>query len=91
MARYAFNIRDGEHLEKGAMDSLPDLEAAHQEAVLSAQRIIDHMNPTTFELSRLKFEITDCAGRVVLVVPFAEALSERRQITRRPWWRLRES
>jgi len=76
MARYCLNIRDGDNLQLGEPDWFADLEAARREAMLSARRIIERMRLDARGVRRLSFEITDCGGRIHLIVPFSQALGD---------------
>jgi hypothetical protein len=84
--RYVLNIRHGEGLETGAVETLADLQSAREEAMVTARRIVEHMRPSRHELDRMAFEITDCAGRLLLTVPFSEAIGGKAPAKRR-WWR----
>ncbi len=71
MPRYYFHVRNGPSVDQDhdGMD-LPDLEAAHAEALRTASELLGEVpgfGPQTM------IEVTDEAGRMVLTVPFSEA------------------
>jgi len=73
--RYHFNFRDGRHLVSDADGADFDtFELAYEEAFSAARemwqdRLLRHEDPRN-----CTFEITDAAGTVLTVVPFAEVL-----------------
>lgn len=82
--RYLLNIRDGDSFEPGEVETTHDLQSAREEAMLTARRIVEHMHPSRHELDHMACEITDCTGRVLLTVPFSEAV--RQVPKKRRWW-----
>jgi hypothetical protein len=74
MPRFFFHIRDGSSLiedKKGA--DLPDLHAAHQEAVRAARCMIADLSEIGDTKDGQSFEICDAHGMTVDVVAFKEA------------------
>ena len=88
MARYCLNIRDGDNLQLGEPDKFADLEAARREAMLSARRIIERLRLDARGIGRLSFEITDCGGKIHLIVPFSQAPADGR-CQAHGWWPFR--
>jgi hypothetical protein len=80
MPRFHMNIRKGdEFLEDWEGEEFPSLSEARTEAVLCARelmaaRVAAGKKPN----HNSRFEIADDAGKLVLVMPFEEAIDENR-------------
>lgn len=74
MARYFFNVVDGTRIDDDEGQNLADLDAARLTAIHSARRIMGHeIWSGRLPLNEV-IEITDPTGRVLLIVPFKEAV-----------------
>lgn len=75
MSKYYFNIRIGDNVlpdPEGA--EMPDIEAAHAEAIISAQEILAEKVAGGKLVNGQTLEIFDQDGALVAVVPFKKAL-----------------
>ncbi len=86
MSRYRLNIRDNGVLQTSQAETLRDLKAARIEASLCARRYIEKVRPDKQIVNRMYFEITDCAGKVLLIMPFVEAWNNGDSTKPRRWW-----
>src|SRR5205823_3117018 len=77
MPRYIFSIRGNDWLERGDVATLPDLGAAREAAIRSARRTIDDLHLDGHDVRQMQFEIANCAGEILLRVPFRDALDHR--------------
>jgi hypothetical protein len=78
MHRYFMNVRSasGELIPDFEGDELPDPEAARSEALATAADLMAHSRG--LDWTGCSFEVTDTEGRVVVVLPFADAPKPRR-------------
>ena len=75
MPRFFFHICQATGLIRDAEGTLlPDLDAAHEEAIASARQILSDKIRAGEVLNGQSFEITDETGQVVGVVPFKSAV-----------------
>lgn len=75
MPRYYLHIRDeGRLVEDPDGSELPDLEAAHAEALEGARIIVAVKVRAGERIGNQHFEITDEAGTVLAIVPVKTAL-----------------
>lgn len=75
MQRYFFHqVHNGHQIEDLEGSAHPTLDSARQEALTGALEIMIGRLWQGQEPDHSKFEITDLAGQVVLVVPFKEAI-----------------
>lgn len=75
MPRYYFNVSDHARViidDEGI--ELPGLDAAREEAVAAARELVSQSVLKGAACNGRAFEIVDDQGRVVLTVPFNEAL-----------------
>jgi hypothetical protein len=79
MTRFFFNIlRVGEAtINDGEGTDLPHVEAARQEAILSARELLAEGVLVGEAPDARQFEIKDEHGQTVAVVPFREAIGQR--------------
>jgi hypothetical protein len=83
MALYYFHQMDGEEILDPEGIDLPDLEAVRHEAIRGAREILgEDLRNGMFDL-RWRFEIVDEVGRLVMVVPFSDAVDLSRISPRR--------
>jgi len=85
MARYHFNFRDGRHvvndLEGAEFDTF---ELAYEEAFNAAREMWNDWLFRHEDPRKCAFDITDAAGTLLTVVPFAEVLEVCRRRPRPP-------
>ena len=84
MPRYFFHARSDKGLtrdEEGV--NLPDVEAAHAEALKAAEQMWCNLAPDVAR-NDMAIEVTDEAGQAVLTVPFLEAAEHLAQGTGEP-------
>jgi hypothetical protein len=75
MTKFFFHTRDGDHYTKDEEGTdLPDLEAAHDEAVLAAREMMAEMLITGKLVDGQQFEIATEDGTVVEIFAFKSAL-----------------
>lgn len=75
MPRYFFHVRDGQTFREDPEGSeLPDLTAAHREALTDARHILADRLRAGEVLDGQRFEITDGDGSVLAVVPFKDVI-----------------
>jgi hypothetical protein len=73
--RFYMNLRDGDTLlEDPEGHDFPSLAEARREAILSARELMSSRVAAGKNPNHSKFEITDEAGKAVLVVYFEEAI-----------------
>ena len=78
MARYFFNIRIGtDYVVDPEGTDLAGVDAARAEAIKDARHLMSKSILGGVDVSGRVFEICDEAGRVVLEVPFTDAISGR--------------
>jgi hypothetical protein len=79
MPRFFFDYRDNQgHLERDVDGiAFPSLEAAYQDAVQAAAEMKADACCEGQNVAGHSFEIRDESGRMLLVLPFAEALARR--------------
>ncbi len=75
MARYFFNIRDGQHFETDPVgEDLKDLEEARLEAFDRSRDLLSNADLVGDDYAATQIiEITNCEGVVLLKVPIREA------------------
>jgi len=77
MARYYLNIRNGGYSEDPEGQELPDLDAARAEAIDGVRSLLsEDARQGQLDLAAA-IEITDGDGRLLLIVPFSEAVDLR--------------
>jgi glycine cleavage system regulatory protein len=76
MPRYFFHQRlaDGAMLHDDEGSELESLESAREEAIESARELMSQRVRQGLPANNSAFEIEDEQGRVVLVLPFSEAI-----------------
>jgi len=75
MSRYYFNVRSrDEFLEDEEGESFPSLDEARAHAIRAAREIMSARVATGRQPNHRTFEITDEQGRLVLMLPFLDAL-----------------
>ena len=78
VTRFFFNYRVGEdYVRDHEGTDLIDLASARVEAVKDARHLMSKSILGGLDVSGRVFEVCDEAGRVVLEMPFAEAISRR--------------
>jgi len=83
--RYFFNFRDQSELDPDEDGlELPDLDAAYLEAFEAAREMWGEAIREMRNPSRQQFEISDAAGRILLVVPFMEVLESLKGVPPAP-------
>lgn len=85
MPRYHFNFRDGRHVVNDVDGADFDtFELAYEEAFNAAREMWHDRLMRREDPRKCLFEITDAAGAMVTVVPFAEVLDSCRARARLP-------
>lgn len=77
MARYFFNLVGSDTVSDIEGTELASLEAARIEAIEDARAIMSDAVLAGFDVSQRRVEIHDGTGALLLVVPFAGAVSKR--------------
>jgi hypothetical protein len=74
MARFFFHVRlRGTRVEDSEGMDLPDVESARREAVESAKEMVANAITAHEDLEGVAYEIADASGKIVLILPLAEA------------------
>jgi len=78
VARYFFNVRNGNHYMPDIEgEEFADAAAAHQRAWWTAKAMLSRPSPYTAPWQNAVFEVTDETGRVMLTLAFADVRGNR--------------